>query len=364
MPNWPQLTAGKAIATHHGRGAIGILCEMLHLAPGDEVLMPSYNCGTEVDPFLKAGVRVILYRVDAEASIDLPDILRRITDRTKAIYVTHYFGWPQDVRGLQEKLAGRNLPLIEDCALALFSRGKEGWLGSLGDAAIFSFVKSLGVPDGGALVCRTIGRDIKPSLSRPPAGAVWRAALPLLKSYAMRKVERYKTPKIEVFPQEGLSDVQQPLETLPDMPQDYYFDPRESSWTISRLSMGLLARTDPASVISIRRGHYFQLLDGLKKVEGAIRPLFRELPEGVCPLCMPLLVENRRRWRQMMRVRRIAAGMWWAGYHRDLHWDDFPEARELKDHLVAIPIHQDLEDRHIAYTIRTIQEIAGLVSAR
>ncbi len=88
--------------THKGRCGLGLLCRHWKLKSGDEILVPAYNCGTEVDPFIHYGLSVVFYRVDLNAAVDLNDIYTRITQKTKIVYVTHYFGWPQDIKALSE----------------------------------------------------------------------------------------------------------------------------------------------------------------------------------------------------------------------------------------------------------------------
>ena len=47
---WPELESHRTIWTYLGRTAIALAARALGLRPGDEVLAPAYNCGTEVDP--------------------------------------------------------------------------------------------------------------------------------------------------------------------------------------------------------------------------------------------------------------------------------------------------------------------------
>jgi dTDP-4-amino-4,6-dideoxygalactose transaminase len=95
---WYQGNNRHLYYTHKGRCGLGLLCKHWKLQAGDEVLVPAYNCGTEIDPFMHYGLNVIFYKVDQHANIDFEDLLQRVTHRTKVIYVTHYFGWPQDIK--------------------------------------------------------------------------------------------------------------------------------------------------------------------------------------------------------------------------------------------------------------------------
>ena len=105
--------------THRGRTAVALACGMLGLAAGHEVLFPSYHCGTELDALLHAGVTPVAYRVTRQCEIDLDDLISRKTDRTRAVYLIHYFGWEQPMERLRRWCDEQGLLLIEDCALAL-----------------------------------------------------------------------------------------------------------------------------------------------------------------------------------------------------------------------------------------------------
>src|SRR5664280_2628578 len=115
----------RVIYVHKGRSAIRLGCELLGLTAGDGVLAPAYNCGSEVDVLLGSGLSVTLFRVDKSCSVDLQDIKRRITKKTRAIYLTHYFGFPSPATEVRKICDDYGLHLIEDCALSLFSRDKD-----------------------------------------------------------------------------------------------------------------------------------------------------------------------------------------------------------------------------------------------
>lgn len=68
---------------HKARTAIRHACEMLKLQPGDEILAPAYNCGTEIDALRSCGIRVVPYRIDRSTNIDIEDIIRRVTEKIR-----------------------------------------------------------------------------------------------------------------------------------------------------------------------------------------------------------------------------------------------------------------------------------------
>lgn len=361
LPAWEQFAGRFVVPTHLGRVAIALLPRIWNLQPGDEVLAPSYNCGSEVDPLVHAGLQIVFYRVDRGARIDVEDIHRRVTDRTRMVYVTHYFGWGQDLRALSAWCRERGLFLVEDCALSLFSGGADGPLGLQGDAAIFSLRKGLPVPDGGVLTLRKAPSQESPRLHQPPWWTTGRALLPLFKRHLLRATE-----SLGLYPwlRIGLERLRRPLPAcqdqcgaLPDIPASYYFRDSIACWGLSRVTAGLLHAIDPRIVRARRRENYLRLRDELAGTPD-LAPLYPDLPEGVCPLCMPVLVVNgRSRIADALTHRGIIAFPFWEGYHKALHWDGFPEARFLKDRTLTLPVDQALDRRHMAYIARTVREL-------
>ncbi|MBP2687727.1 MAG: hypothetical protein H6Q81_2632, partial [Deltaproteobacteria bacterium] len=69
---------------------------------GDEILAPSYNCGTEIDALLAGGFKVVLYGIDRAGRIDPGELEARLSERTRGVYVIHYFGFPQPLAEIRD----------------------------------------------------------------------------------------------------------------------------------------------------------------------------------------------------------------------------------------------------------------------
>ena len=150
-----------------GAGAILQAARTIGLTHEDEVLVPAYHCGIEVEAIRHTGARIVF--VPLTPSLDLlPDALRaRVSRRTKAVLLIHFFGFPQPIKEVRTFCDELGLILIEDCAHALFSGAGASLLGQTGDFSIFSFQKTLPVPDGGALVGRDVSSN-RSTLAPPP----------------------------------------------------------------------------------------------------------------------------------------------------------------------------------------------------
>jgi len=345
---------------HAARTAIQRAVSLLSLGRGDEVLMPAYHCGSELDVLLNAGVTVRLFRISIAGEIDLEDLQSRLTERTRAVYVIHYFGFPQKVEPIVELCRNRKLYLIEDCALSLLTEVGSRRLGSAGDLAIYNFPKMLPIPDGGALVIN------RPELQRRPwprRGPSFYEILPSLSSLlrqsllsdlpesAVRRLFAWFRRPSKL----GLNSGRTRLE----MPDSYYFRTAMTDRNISQLSAWLVGRMEVPEIRERRRRNYTRLLNGVSHIS-KLTPLFPDLPAGVCPLSLPVLVKGAREVAKKLHAQSIPAVAWWAGYHRFFPpTAEFEQACYLKDSVVALPTHQQLDDRDVDFIAeRTIECLA------
>jgi perosamine synthetase len=350
VPKWVAGSGTKVVLTHQARTAIGMLCQELNLGKNDEVVLPSYNCGAEIDPFAQAGCKLSFYRIDRRANIDVDDIKARITPATRLVYVTHFFGWPQDLAELAALCRARGILLVEDCAQALFAESNATGIGTWGDGVIFSFVKFLPMPDGGALVAKPPLASNAEASGRVPNKQTVKSSLPLVKKWFMQSVRLWQksawTRRL-VNRSYGLQIKRAGHACRPAMLSSNTFKPSERNWGMSRLSRGLLPSIDPAEVVRRRRDNFVRLLSRLHHSD-ALRPLHTDLPAGICPFVFPVFASDPGDVRSYFEANGIAV-QGWPGYYPGVDWDDYPETCELKDSLLGLPIHQELDETQINY---------------
>jgi perosamine synthetase len=128
------------IACVSGTTAIHLILAALGLGPGDEVIIPTFTMIATAYAVSYTGARPVL--VDSERktwNMDIAQVEARITDRTKAIVVVHTYGHPVDMDAVLEIARRHNLYVVEDAAEAHGATYKGRLVGSLGDAAAFSF---------------------------------------------------------------------------------------------------------------------------------------------------------------------------------------------------------------------------------
>lgn len=356
----PALFAGRrASYSFNTRVAIRRAVDLLGLKPGDEILAPAYNCGSELDPLRAAGLTVRFFAVDRRSHIDPDEVARQITPATRGVYLTHFFGFLQPATAALRALCDdRGLVMIEDCALSLLS-GSSPAEGRAGDIAVFCLSKLFPVLAGGVMVVNS-DKVTGPTdfAAAPPLAQVAKPALRMALAMlpggpaaigALRRLRRGTPPAAaDVAPEPG----------HPDMPGHYYFDPATTDARISRLAAWPIRAFDVDRTIHARRANYRAYLAELPSVPGAV-PLFPDLPDAACPLNMPVLVENRDALARVLQAQGIAATPWWAGYHRGFNIDAFPDATFLKDHVLTLPLHQDLGPPEVNFIVDRLRAAIG-----
>jgi dTDP-4-amino-4,6-dideoxygalactose transaminase len=147
--------AEHCIGVGNGLDALHLILRGYGIGAGDEVIVPS---NTYIATWLAAshaGATPVPVEPDARTyNIDPALIEAAITPRTKAIMVVHLYGQPADMDAINAIAKKHQLKVIEDAAQAHGARYKGRRVGSLGDAAGFSFYpgKNLGaIGDGGAV---------------------------------------------------------------------------------------------------------------------------------------------------------------------------------------------------------------------
>ncbi len=87
----------------------------------------------------------------------------------------------------------------------------------------------------------------------------------------------------------------------------------------------------------------------LRKLSGRASLLLEEFPEGVCPLFFPILVPRKREAAQALEERGINVVQFWNHGDREAARLHSPHTRFLRDHVLELPIHQDVTPEQAEY---------------
>ena len=149
------LGGGYALAVSNGTVALQLALTTMGIGRGDEVIVPNFTFGASINAIIHAGAIPVLADVEAETwTIDLVQLKKLITPKTKAIMPVHIYGQPVRLDEIKEIANEKGLFVIEDCAEALGATYKNRRVGLDGDCTCFSFFanKSITTGEGGMVV--------------------------------------------------------------------------------------------------------------------------------------------------------------------------------------------------------------------
>ena len=150
-----RVGAPRVLLTHSCTAALEMAALLIDLAPGDEVIMPSFTFVSTANAFVLRGAQPVFVDIRADTlNLDERQIEAAITPRTKAIVVVHYAGVACEMDAVMAIAARHGIVVIEDAAHALMAGYKGRPLGGFGHLATLSFheTKNLISGEGGALV--------------------------------------------------------------------------------------------------------------------------------------------------------------------------------------------------------------------
>ncbi len=152
-----QLCGTKyGIGVANGTDALVIALWALNIGPGDEVITTPFTFAATVEAITLRGATPVFVDVfENSFNIDVTQIERAITNKTKAIMPIHLYGQPADMDAVQQLCAEYDLKLIEDNAQGVGATYKGRPTGSFGDVGCISFypTKNLGAAgDAGMIV--------------------------------------------------------------------------------------------------------------------------------------------------------------------------------------------------------------------
>lgn len=154
------LSVKQVIPCANGTEALQIAYMALGLEPGDEIIMPAFNYVASAEAAALMGLKPVFVDVHPDTyNIDVDQLEKVITSKTKAIVVVHLFGQSANMEPLLSLARKHEIRVIEDNAQALgavysFQDGTQHKAGVMGDIGTTSFfpTKTLGCyGDGGAI---------------------------------------------------------------------------------------------------------------------------------------------------------------------------------------------------------------------
>jgi len=144
------------VAVSSCTAALHLALKALDIGPGDEVICPSLTFVATANAALYVGATPVFADIASpdDLTISTTDIRSKITERTRAILVMHYGGFPCDMDAINDVAQQYNCAVVEDAAHAPLTEYKGRKVGVLGEVGCFSFFsnKNMTTAEGGMLL--------------------------------------------------------------------------------------------------------------------------------------------------------------------------------------------------------------------
>ena len=332
---------------YRARNAIYHVFRALGFENGDTVLMPDYHNTNEVAAVRATGATVRFYRIGRNLEPDLEDLGRMVkSTNARALFAIHYFGWPQPVKELLALCEAHGMFLFEDCALALLSETLGRPLGSFGQYATYCLYKTLPVPNGGVLVQNGPGLPSLDRLELEPCGAPTLLGRTLELLLERLRDSSYLAGQVAFAAKRALGRALRALRVDRVPFGDIGFDRSRVNVAMSPITFRLLDSFDYDAIRQRRRENFLLLRE---RLDGGATLFPREVQGGMCPTIFPMLVPDKAAAARALRQRGIAAMEFWNFGDPEARGKEFADAQFLHDHVLELPIHQDITPPQVEY---------------
>lgn len=142
------------LLNNSGTTSILTMYASIGIQPGDEVIVPNYTFFATATPLFILGAVPVLCDCNEDGNINYNCIENLITNKTKAIIITHMWGIPCDMDEILEIVKKHKLLLLEDCSHAHGAKYKEKNVGTFGSVSVWSLQgqKIISGGEGGILL--------------------------------------------------------------------------------------------------------------------------------------------------------------------------------------------------------------------
>jgi perosamine synthetase len=329
-----------AIAVTSATTGLHLALAALDIGPGDEVIVPAFTWVATANVVIYCGATPVFVDVDRVTfNIDLKDLARRVTPRTKAIIPVHLFGLCADIDAVRAAIRP-DIKIVEDaaCAAGAALRGRPA--GSLGDLGVFSFHPRKSITTGeGGMVTTNNGHLAEQVKRMRNHGA------------SVSEEERHKGPRPYLLPEfemlgfnYRMTDLQGAVGLVQLKKLDHFID--------ERTRMAARYRNELTPLRWLR----------LPQEPSGGRHAWQAFVTYVDPKEAP---RSRNEIMEELQKRGISTrpgthAVHILKYYRTrfgLRPDDFPAARDCDQYSMAIPLHNCMSEDDLTYIIDSLHHL-------
>ncbi|MBN2027798.1 MAG: DegT/DnrJ/EryC1/StrS family aminotransferase [Actinobacteria bacterium] len=331
-----------AIAVSSCTAALHLSMLAIGIEPGDEVIVPSMTFGATANAVIHAGGRPVLVDCERETmNVDVGDMERKITPRTRAVIPVHFAGRPCDMDAIAAIAEKYDLKVIEDCAHAVEAEYHGRKAGTFGDLGSFSFyvTKNVITGEGGMVITRDeeYANKIKVLALHGMSKDAW-------ERFSDEGYKHYQY--VYCGYKYNMTDMQASL-GIHQLPRiDSYWERRREIWNAYNHAFRDLPVFTPAPEEKDTR-HAYHLYTMLLDIDN--------------------LAITRDRFLEEMTARNIGTGVHYIALHLHPYFQqqfgyrrgDFPNAEWISERTVSLPISPGLTGKDREDVIEAVADILG-----
>ena len=339
-----QLKVENVIATGSATLSLYLILKNIKKSKDDEVILSGYNYYDLVNVIKYCGMNPVFVDIDEKTLLmNIDEIKEKINKNTRAILVTHLFGFYNDVNRIK-KLANKDITIIEDCTHIFPSK-------LTGDFSIFSFNKwkTINCLGGGAIASRdknkyiiSVIREEVKSYPNPIRAEILKRAL---FNYAAKSLLSKYIFGLLVFPIIyffGLLNIDILFDLTKDDLKNKFSESRKLRFTKLQAAIGLSMLNEISRLNENRKKKYIKLKnmiknDGIKTIDSSLSPVF-----------FPIIVKDKKGVCKKLLKHGIDSIRKYYGYSF---------SKNLEDNQVLLPIHHEINDKDINYMASVLNSI-------
>lgn len=362
-PFTPPSPGAKSRLFTRGRYAVTEAYRQSGIGKEGALLAPAYHCRTMLDPAIRLGAEIALYPLKPDLKPDLQALEIRLAtcqQPIKALLVTHYFGFPQDLELLAGICAKHGISLIEDCshvllhATGLNTFSHSGAMGKTGRFCFASPYKFFPCEDGGILWA--------PNPQGLPENNQQTAPTTLTQEFKglLHSVQRALGRNQAI----DINELDDEINALAGLRTSTGRDVQEQDPHVSKLylakeehlenlssSRWIMRHTNVARLASRRRENYLQWLRAVADLPHC-QALVPKLPADCVPYMFPLRIDHPEV--HFFALKQLGVPVW--------RWDDMavsdcPVAANYRLQLLHLPCHQELSEQQMSWMTTAVNKV-------
>lgn len=329
-----------ALATTSCTTGLHLILAGMGVGPGDEVIVPAFTWVATANVVLYCGATPVLADVDRTSfNIDVADVARRVTPRTKAVIAVHLFGLCADMDALRAALPA-HVAIIEDAACAAGASYKGKPAGGLGLAAAFSFHPRKSITTGEGGMVTTNDADLAQTMD-------------MLRNHgaSVSEEQRHRGPRPYLLPEFNLLGFNYRMTDL---------QAAVGNVQITKLDKFIAERAEKARYYREQLADIAWLRTPQEPNQGshAWQAFVCYVDPGKAPMPRNQIMEKLQAEGIATRPGTHAVHM--LGVYRDrlgVKTDDYPGARDCDANTMAIPLHNRMSQEDYDYVIAKLKAI-------